>query len=280
MKVIVVSKTDTASCNIFENLMKLKDWKEEGRFQDNPLYFHEDYCIATINDEHIFHDDIDIELSQVLGDKKKPECIIYASRHRSESGKRSLTVHPIGNFGDAEFGGRSKTLVPSSPHLMTQALRILKKRAKNLDYAVSFEATHHGPYLQTPTFFIEIGSEEDAWQDEMAGRVIAETILETQAVNYPVGIGIGGGHYAPRTTDVALEREISFGHIVPTYALAYLTPEMAEQVVRATNGVQKVYFHKKRMKGGQYSKWKEFFSGLGIEPVRSTDLEPLDGGQG
>jgi D-aminoacyl-tRNA deacylase len=277
MKVIIISKTDTASCNIFENLMKLRDWRKEGAFQGNPLYFHEEYCIGTINDEHIFHDNVDTELSDVLKEKGEPECIIYASRHRSESGKRSLTVHPVGNFDKAEFGGRLKTLVPASPHLMTQALCILKTKAKakELDYAVSFEATHHGPYLQTPTFFIEIGSEEKAWQNEEAGSVIAETILDTQAKSYPVGIGVGGGHYAPRITDVALERRISFGHIVPTYALAYFTPEMAEQVVRATNGVKKVYFHKKRMRGGQYSKWKEFFLSLGIEPVKSADLKPI-----
>jgi D-aminoacyl-tRNA deacylase len=228
-------------------------------------------------DEHIYHDNVDRELEDALKEKHKPKCIIYASRHRSESGKRSLTVHPIGNFGDAEFGGQPKTLVPASPHLMTQAIRVLKNKAKSMDYAVSFEATHHGPYLQTPAFFIEIGSEEEAWKDESAGRVIAETILETQKVDYPVGIGVGGGHYAPRITDVALEREISFGHIVPTYALNYLTQEMADQVVARTNDAEKIYFHKKKMKAGQHTKWKEIFLGLGMEPVRSIDLNQLRG---
>ncbi len=273
MKAIIISKPDTASRNIFENLLKLVDWREEGEFQGNPIYLSSDYCIATINDTHIFHDNLDLELSQVL--EEKPECLIYASRHRSESGKRSLTVHPIGNFQKAEFGGKEKTLVPSSPHIMTQALRILRKKAKILDYTVSFEATHHGPYLQTPTFFIEIGSEEEAWQDKEAGKAIAETILEAHATDYPVGIGVGGGHYVPRITDVAIERKISFGHIVPTYALSYLTQETTEKVLRATASVEKVYFHKKHLKSEQYTKWKEVFSGKGITPVRSSDLEIL-----
>jgi D-aminoacyl-tRNA deacylase len=205
MKAIIISKTDKASCNIFENLLTIKDWTREGEFQGDPLYFSEDFCIKTINDEHIFHDNVDAELSKVI--KEKLECIIYASRHRSESGTRSLTVHPIGNFAKAEFGGKDKTLVPSSPHLMTQALRILRKKAKGLDYSISFEATHHGPFLQTPTFFIEIGSEEKAWEDKEAGRVIAETILAIHTQDYPIGIGVGGGHYAPRITDVAIERK-------------------------------------------------------------------------
>ncbi len=274
MKTIIISKPDTASINIFDNLLNLKDWREQGEFFGNPMYFWGDYCIATINDKHIFHDDVDLELSDVI--EEKPECIIYASRHRSESEKRSLTVHPIGNFGKAEFGGREKSLVPSSPHIMTQALRILRKKAKPLDYAVSYEATHHGPYLQTPTFFIEIGSEEKAWQDKEAGRVIAETILEAQSTNYPVGIGVGGGHYAPRITDVAIERKISFGHIVPTYALPTITQEMAEEVIRATANLKNVYFHKKRLKGEQYRKWKEVFLEKGIIPVKTSDLEILN----
>ncbi|UCE37948.1 MAG: transposase [Thermoplasmata archaeon] len=273
MKAIIICKPDIASCNIFENLKSLRNWKEEGEFQGNPLLFYDDFLMATINDEHIFHDNVDIELGKVL--KQKPECIIYASRHRSESGKRSLTVHPIGNFGKAEFGGKEKTLIPSSPHLMTEALRILRKKAKDLDFSVSFEATHHGPFLSTPTFFIEIGSDEETWRYKGAGRAIAETILETQTREYEVGIGIGGGHYSPRMTDVAIERKISFGHIVPTYALSNLTPDMARQVISQTQDVKKVHFHKKHLKGEEYRKWKEFFLKIGITPVKSADLELL-----
>jgi D-aminoacyl-tRNA deacylase len=273
MKAIIISKTDKASCNIFENLLTIKDWTREGELQGDPLYFSEDFCIKTINDEHIFHDNVDVELSKVI--KEKLECIIYASRHRSESGTRSLTVHPIGNFARAEFGGKDKTLVPSSPHLMTQALRILRKKAKGLDYSISFEATHHGPFLQTPTFFIEIGSEKKAWEDKEAGRVIAETILAIHAPDYPIGIGVGGGHYAPRITDVAIERKISFGHIIPTYVLAHLTTGMVKKVLKATASAEKVYLHKKHLKGEQYKRWKEVFIGKGITPVRSSDLEIL-----
>jgi D-aminoacyl-tRNA deacylase len=274
LKTIIISKTDMASCNIFDNLMKLGSWEEKGEFLQSPLYYYDDFCMATIPDEHIFHDNIDLELDQVLD--KKPQVIIYASRHRSESGSRSLTMHPIGNFGSAEFGGKAKTLVPCAPHLMTQALRILKNKAIDLDFSVSFEATHHGPFLQTPTFFIEIGSDKAAWQDKEAAKAIAETILELEEKSYPIGIGVGGGHYAPRITDVALERKISFGHIVPTYALENLDHEMANSVISATSYARCVYFHKKRLRGGQYQKFKEIFSELGLTPVKTKDLEILE----
>lgn len=273
MRVIIISKADTASLNILENLMKLKDWNEKGTFQDNPLRFHEDYCMATINDEHIYHDNVDSELAEVLGEK--PECIIYASRHRSESKKKSLTVHPIGNFGGADFGGKPRTLVPSSPHLMTEAVRILKNKAREMDYSVSFEATHHGPYLSSPTFFIEIGSQEDAWKDRDAGMAIAETILEIRNTDYPVALGVGGGHYVPRVTDVALDRKVSFGHIVPTYALGFFSEEMAVQALELSEKAKIVYFHKKHLRGGQYAKWKAILSEMGCEAKRTADLEKL-----
>lgn len=275
MKIIIISEPDTASCNIFEHLIGLREWQEKGEFQGNPLYFYEDFCLASIKDEHIFHDNVDEELSLVLN--QQLDCIIYASRHRSESGKQSLTVHPIGNYGDAEFGGKPRILVPSAPHLMTEALRVLKKKAKAMEYAVSFEATHHGPYLQTPTFFIEIGSNEMAWQDKEAGRIIAETILEAKAQQYPVGIGVGGGHYAPRITDVALERKMDFGHIVPSYAIEHLTQAMAEKTVTGTEGAGHVYLHKKRLKSRQYSRCKELYQSLDVRQVRSSELEPLEG---
>jgi len=273
MKVIIISRTDTASLNIFENLMELRDWNEKGTFLGNPLLFCEDYMIATINDEHIFHDDVDLELKEVLG--KKPDCIIYASRHRSESKKKSLTVHPIGNFGNADFGGKPETLVPSSPHLMTQAMRVLREKARDLEYAVSFEATHHGPFLSSPTFFIEIGSQEDSWKDEKAGMAIAETILEIHDTDYPPAIGVGGGHYVPRITDVALDRKVSFGHMVPTYALSYFSEEMAVKVLELSENAKIAYFHIKHLRGGQYAKWKDIFSDIGCESKRTGDLEKL-----
>ncbi len=276
MKAIIVSKNDTASLNIFQHLLKMRDWTEQGHFHKNPLYYHEDFCIAVINDEHIFHDDLDKELRNVL--KDEIETMIYASRHRSKSGKRTLTVHPIGNYNKAEFGGRPQCLVPSPPHLMTEALRVLAQKRKelDLDYAVSFEATHHGPYLTTPTFFIEIGSDEKAWVDEAAGKAIAETILETKPQYHPVGIGIGGGHYSPRITDVALERKISFGHIIPTYALPTLSPQMMDVVLEATPQAELAYFHKKGMKSAEYRHYKEVIMKRAIKPVRSADLEPLE----
>lgn len=271
MMLIVISKNDTASLNISKNLLDLKEWEDEGEFLGNPLFKSGDFFMGTIDDEHLLHDNVDKDFHDSKG--VKPEIVIYASRHRSESGLRSLTVHTPGNFSNAELGGRPKELVPSCPLHKTSALRNLSDLAKDLDYKVSYEATHHGPYLETPAFYIEIGSDEGCWVEEAPGRAIAEAILNIKPEREPVGIGVGGGHYAPRITDVALESRLSFGHIIPTYALESIRDEMLEMAIARTPDAECVYFHKKAMKKSQYRELRDWFENQGLRSVSQKDLE-------
>jgi D-aminoacyl-tRNA deacylase len=275
MHLILTSKEDEASMNILDKLLKKKDWEQLGNFESNPCYACGDLAIVTINPYHLYYDNIDLVVKKKLA--LSPEVIIVASKHRSESGMSTLSVHPIGNYSKAEFGGKERQLVTSCPGMMTNALRILNRKAKaaGLDYQVSFEVTHHGPYLGAPTFFIEIGSLEPQWRDEKAAEAIAETILEVEEGDHPVAVGVGGGHYAPRLTDVALANKISFGHMIPTYALEHIDEEMIQKVVDKTPGSSMVYFHRKALKKSDYSRLKELFESHGLKPVRENDLEDL-----
>src|SRR5256885_2376126 len=135
-------------------------------------------------------------------------------------------------------------LVASSARWMTAALRGLHKRADRTAYEVTFEATHHGPYLATPTFFIEQGSTAAQWNDRAASRVIAETLLDLELFDAPIAIGLGGGHYVPRHTDLALRRRIAFGHMLATYALEGGTDGLLEQAVERTEGATLAYVHR------------------------------------
>ncbi len=270
MKLIVVSRNDTASLNISKNLLNLREWEDAGEFSGNPLRKSGDFLMATINDEHLSHDGLDRELQESTD--IEPEVMIFASRHKSASGLRSFTVHTPGNFSKAEMGGRSGELVPSSPHYKTNALRNLKELAKNMDHTVSYEATHHGPYLETPAFYIEIGSDETCWVEEEAGRVIAEAILSIDQEKDPVAIGIGGGHYAPRHTDVALKNRLCFGHIIANYALESITEEMLAKAIDRTPDAEYVYFHRKAMKKPQYRELKAWFEDHGLQAVSQKDI--------
>lgn len=272
--IIVTSKSDTASMNILENLLKLETWEKVDEFQGNDVYKNSNAMIIIIDELHIYSENFDKKIRVELG--IEANCIIFASRHRSESCTKTLTAHPVGNFKDAKYGGLPQTLVPSSPYLMTSALRDLKKEAdkENLDYMVSFEATHHGPFLSTPTFFIEIGSCEKDWQDKIAGEVIAKTILKTissEKKKDRVAIGIGGGHYTPRHTDIALSTDMSFGHIIPSYAID-VPEEMLEIAISETPNLNCVYFHRKAIKKQKYRELKDWFLEKGIEVVRKRDI--------
>ena len=263
--------------NILHHLLDLRQWEKCGSFEGHEVYENGDFLIVTIDEEHLFFDNIDVKVKEKI--HKEVDAVIYASRHKSAANLRTLSVHPIGNYSQAEYGGLSYELIPTAPHLMTQALRILKENSKNLEYNICFEATHHGPFLKTPTFFIEIGSDESAWNDQKAADVIARTILSLsiEKANYPVAVGVGGGHYAPRMTDVALRNKISFGHIIPTYALDNIDEKMIQKAIDKTPNANIVYFHRKAMKKAQYHKLKELFEAEGLKAVREKDLSKVSG---
>lgn len=235
MRLIVSSKADTASENILKRLLGY-GWDITGEWKGNPLYSRGEDRIATVNEHHIYADDIDVELSDILG---PIDHMVFISKHSSKANIHSLTVHPIGNFGTAKFGGMNGQLVPPAPHEMTGALRRLQKKTDLAgllgEYEVSFEATHHGPFLRTPTYYIEIGSDEACWSDERAGKVIASTLMADRPKDIdhePVAVCVGGGHYAPKFTDIARRKSISIGHIVPSWAFEDLDEENFDCALR------------------------------------------------
>ena len=249
MLAIIISKKDIASVNISKILLSSYEWEKEG-----DVYIHGNRILYFIEDEHLYHDNVDIELEELGYDI---DTIIFASRHSSKEERKTLSVHPIGNFGKAIYGGRDAELVKTNPLLMRNALKLLKEK-NDIGYSVSYEATHHGPYLEKPTFFIEVGSTSRQWNDMHACRIVAEVIMEMKEEESEVAIGIGGGHYAPRFTDIALKKDIAFGHIAARYAIEYLNEEMLKKMFEATPHCSRAYFH------GKYEEIEEMVRKMGI----------------
>ena len=168
MAILIASSTeDPASTNIKKELLEKSRWEEINVMFNNPVFRNKiikNVIIVTINDRTIKHENLDREIEEKLDVKLKQ--VIYISRHTSKTGKPTLSTHPIGNYSEAAFGGKEKTLVKTSPKLMTQLLINLKRNAKKagLKHQVCFEVTHHGPFLRTPTLFTEIGSTEEEWR--------------------------------------------------------------------------------------------------------------------
>lgn len=286
---IVSSLRDPASINIRKRLLKLSEWEEMERFDENMVYRNkcmDDVIIITIKDRKITHENLDEEVEEKLG--LKPKQAIFISRHTSKTGEPTLTTHPIGNYGRAEYGGKSKTLSKSSPKLMTHLLRIVNKTAKqaNLYHKVCLEVTHHGPYMSIPTLFVEVGSDEKEWGKQEPANVVAKSVLELLAsyhyeedfpVNIPVLIGIGGGHYAPRFTDIVLEKNVAFGHMIPSYHVkeGNIDGEMLEKALHATPDVKSVYIHRKSLKKSQVTEFRKWFENKEIPVISSKELPDL-----
>lgn len=290
MTVMIVSSTeDPASSNIKQDLLDQSTWDEIDTFSGHPVYQHrtmENVVIVTINDRTTQHEHLDKEVQKEIG--ITPRQAIFISRHRSKSGEPSLTTHPVGNYGDARFGGKEKTLLKSSPRLMTHLLRVIKQNAKKakVHHQVCFEVSHHGPYIDIPTLFTEVGSTEKEWNKKKPAAIIAQSVLEVLDVyryeddmpkDIPVLLGIGGGHYAPRFTDVALEKKVAFGHMIPTYQIkeGNINEEMLEKAMQSTPDIAGVYFHRKAMKKSQVSRYKAWCEDKDIRVFSSKELPDL-----
>lgn len=278
MRLLVNSLEDQASVNIRDELVALGGWEGSGTFEGVPALSRGNEVLITIPGLHLHADHLDDRVEEALG--RRPDEVVFLSRHRAASGQRSLTVHPIGNWNKADYGGREGELVPAAPDLMTSLLRELKRQAAGLQFEVTYEVTHHGPWLDTPTLFIEIGSSEATWGDRDAARAIARSLLEVQVRECPKAMGIGGGHYAPRFTEVSLAKKISFGHMLPNHALDLKDQDdLAAKIGRGMeqSGASLVYIHRKSMKRSEATMVSKLVADLGYRVVDSSDLEDLDG---
>jgi len=262
MKVLLVSSEDPASLNIRDRLMEEAEWEPVGGSQGSEVFRHGDLLMCHKVGTHLYFENVDLEISEhfskehpdlsVEGASSPLELLVFLSRHRSEMDVRSLTVHPPGNYLAADFGGEPGRLPPSAPLEMTAALKALyrEKKALELTDRTTYEVTHHGPFLSSPSFFIEIGSDASRWEVPELGRAIAKALLSEDFLHpprdIPVAIGIGGGHYAPRFTDRAMRGKFAFGHMIPDYILNNCDDlrSVITKAVEGTKGAEFAFIHR------------------------------------
>ena len=239
MILVVASTKDIASLNIKKRILTEYSFKEEAdRFQENTCYSAqlsgETVRLITLSEEAVFAQDLPAAFSDL-------ELIVFISRHSSLSGTPTLSVHTPGNLNEAKLGGIPEVVSISPANAMREALGTMMKIRveKALQYEVSYEGTHHGPSLNVPVMFTELGSSMVQWNDDEAAMAVAHaTIQAISTFKNPISaettIGIGGPHYNMKFTKVALEQEIAFGHMIPKYAVSDLTTEVLRQCVTKT----------------------------------------------
>lgn len=291
MSLLIVSSTeDPASTNIKESLFTQSTFeKTEYSAYHHPIFQHQDMddiYLMTLNTKTIITEGI--EDAFIEETKQKIDQIIYISRHRSKTGEKALTVHPIGNYGPALFGGKPRYLCPSSPRLMAHLLRRIKAHSSQqaMPHQVCFEVTHHGPATLAPTLFVEVGSNQEEWEKRKPAEIIASSLLDTLSgyhyesdlpKDIPVLIGLGGGHYAPRFSDLVFAKNVSFGHMIPNYQVndGNINSDIIKQAIERTPNCQGCYIHKKGLKKSQVKEYSQLLDELEIPIISSKDLDDL-----
>ncbi|XVH30696.1 D-aminoacyl-tRNA deacylase [Haloferacaceae archaeon DSL9] len=243
MIAIVVSRADYASEHIGERLLERAEWTE----RDDPsrpdadgggtYYRRTGFELRRFDELHIRLDD------PAPAFEADPDLLVFVSRHSGDTGPL-LSAHVTGNFGPAEYGGADGELARACPHAQKTVLAALDRRAP-AGYDVAAECTHHGPTaLDTPSMFVELGSDDPQWKDPEGAAAVADAVLDLEGVDADRRVrsdepnrhvvGFGGGHYAPRFTRIARETTWAVGHIGAEWQLAAMgSPEENRDVVAA-----------------------------------------------
>jgi D-aminoacyl-tRNA deacylase len=203
-----------------------------------------------------------------------PELILFISKHSSASGIPTLSVHTPGNLSKAELGGLPRKVSISPASAMKSALleMIRLKDLVGLDYEVSYECTHHGPSLDIPTMFVELGSAPAQWTDQKASEVVASAAMAaiSNRIEYPTVLGIGGPHYNRRFTKIALTSAEAFGHIVPKYEIPQMDFEILKHCIQQTlEKVESAVFDWKGMKSLDKQRLITMLNELNIPIIRA-----------
>jgi len=228
---IVASKKDKAGINITTHLSQFRKNTLLSGMQKDGVNF--DFYL--VDESVIFTENLDLDKIN------KYDFIIFASKHSSAKGEKALTVHSVGNFRNAEFGGEKEKIGKSSALFQKQLFEKLKENSEmyNLkDYDLTLEATHHGPFIDRPCVFIEIGSTENEYTNRKAGFIIAKTISETiqgfkENPYNEIAIAIGGPHYCPNFNKIQLKSNVAISHIISQYVFP-LTEEMVKEAIEKT----------------------------------------------
>ena len=194
------------------------------------------------------------------------DAVVVFSRHRAESGRKSLTVHHPGNpTSDNSLGGEPMKLATSYPALAKALLVALRdasiETGLSESHEVTLEATHHGPTKPSkPIVYMELGSTEEDWSSPRGWETIALAFMKAMDILPKLegscvrAAGFGGTHYVPKHTKLQLESSYCIGHTIPRYAFDKGASEsiIEEALTKAYPGpVEIALVEKKSLKGHQ-----------------------------
>ena len=260
-RLIISSGEDEASTRIGNFMIDHYPFRRQG---NDPLYKHGEFFLLFTKKRHIYHENLEDDIRSL---NLNPVDVIFLSRHSSSAGIRSLTVHATGNFGKADLGGMENALSMSDPRFMTSSLLELN-RAHPEGFQVTFEATHHGPLLGIPNYFIEIGTTSNEWNDPDALKSVCEAVMNSSKRTFSNFVGIGGGHYSPKITSYALSEDVNIGHIISKHHHDTIAENMILQALERTPECSGFIMDKKGSRGRVRDLVKKISESRGFELIQ------------
>lgn len=202
--------------------------------------------------------------------KEKNKIYIFLSKHKSKEKVKSLTCHHPANWTSfCEYGGESFNCSYSAPSIIKGIAHEMQKRVEKLeDYIFTLEVSHHGPTANVPIIFVEIGSEEKDWNNQIAGEIVAESIMNFKpSTEGEIVMGVGGPHYAPNFTKWLNEYRI--GHVIPKYAVDELSYEaFVKGIEKSTEKIERILIDWKGLNPEQRDKIINYCDGYNIEYIK------------
>lgn len=258
---IVYSKKDAAGINMVQRIREL------GFLPHVP--------IIDLKKETIYSDNL--EKHPWI---KNTDFVVFASKHRSEKGNPSLSLHAPGNWRQADFGGKQGKICLTSAFVLKYLFQKLNENYENSGiegYEVTLEVTHHGPSINKPCCFIELGSSEKQWQDKEAAKVITKTIFDLQTYspeNWIPCIGLGGPHYCVNFNKIQLNSEYAISHIIPQYMLPLTETMLKEAEEKTKEHVKSILVDWKGCgRSEEREKYLEIIKRFGIPYRRTSEVE-------
>ncbi|MDO8643090.1 MAG: D-aminoacyl-tRNA deacylase [Candidatus Woesearchaeota archaeon] len=248
---VLITTPDFAGLNIQTGLLTQASWQKTPIIYENqPVWLLKTATntiyMFTTDTKCIFCEHYDEKIAETLnnaGISWKTDLLLFPTTHRSEKGVQSICVHAPGNFGHSLLGGDAGKLCPTNPQVLRFLWEQLKIQCTDVPtHEVVMEATHHGPALDVPTIFVEIGSDETSWNNSIFGKKTAAALLSLFNADIPAlekrfvpAFGIGGPHYAPNFLKCMEQSNYALGHLCAKYAVEGLTGELIKQAITKSN---------------------------------------------
>lgn len=177
--------------------------------------------------------------------KMNADYFIVLSIHSLADKPKRLSVHPCGNWNDLwvlgngiSLGGIKKTLSKSSGAFLKFAYLSLLKNNNLKDYIVSIECTHHGPAVNKPILFLEIGCSEKEFKDDNAKKVVVNVVKDIMN-NFSESkkkscVVLGGDHYMRNISDLLFNTNLQVSHMCPSSNIAFFDGSMLKEAINKT----------------------------------------------